>query len=103
MPVWLFVLLFSSFFSTEPSAARINDSAARSVALIQQSQKTWYSKADCASCHQQNFPAMAFRSARQHGIPVNEKLAHDDAAKAFGIYADLDRAVQWIYIIDPCV
>ena len=55
MPVWLLVLLFSSFFSTEPSAARINDSAARSVALIQQSQKNWYSKADCASCHHQNF------------------------------------------------
>ena len=101
MPVWLLVLLFSPFFSTEPSAARINDSAARSVALIQQSQKNWYSKADCASCHQQNFPAMAFRSARQHGIPVNEKLAHDDAAHAFGMYADLDRAVQWMYIIDP--
>jgi ankyrin repeat protein len=101
MPVWLLVLLFSSFFATEPSAARINESAARGVALIQQSQKNWYSKADCASCHQQILPAMAFGSAREHGIPVNEKLAHDDAAKAFGQFADVDRAVQWTYVIDP--
>jgi ankyrin repeat protein len=101
MPVLFLVLFCSSFFSTEPSAARINDSAARSVALVQQSQKNWYSKADCASCHQQMLPAMAFRSARQHGIPINEKLARDDAAQAFGIYADLDKAVQWMYIIDP--
>src|SRR5262249_13853809 len=55
----------------------------------------------CASCHHQVLPAMAFSMARQHGIPVDEKLARADAAAAFGQFADVSRAVQWTYIIDP--
>jgi N-acyl-D-amino-acid deacylase len=101
MPAWILLLICFAVFSTEPSSGEIRDAAARGVTLIQQSQKGWYSKADCASCHQQVLPAMAFSVARQHGIPVNEKLAHDDAAQAFSQFADIDRAVQWTYIIDP--
>ncbi len=44
---------------------------------------------------------MAYRVAREHGVPVNETLAHADAAQAFAQYASLDRAVQYTHFIDP--
>ena len=65
------------------------------------SQKNWSSKQSCYSCHQQVLPALAFRAAREHGIPVDEAAAHADAASAFGFYANLDRAVQYTHMIDP--
>ena len=60
----------------------------------QSSQKTWYAKQSCASCHHQYLPALAFQAARGHGIPIDEADAHADAVKAF-VYTDLDRAVQY--------
>jgi hypothetical protein len=44
-------------------------------------------------------PALAFRSAREHGIPVDEQAAH--AAAGFGFYSNLERAVEYTHIIDP--
>jgi hypothetical protein len=85
----------------DTSTARIQNAATKAVALIQKSQKTRYAKASCFSCHQQLFPAIAFRYAREHGIPVDEKAAHDDAAAAFGFYSNLERAVEYTHIIDP--
>lgn len=73
------------------------------MAVIQNSQKTWFSKQSCFSCHQQILPALAFQAAREHGIPIDEKAAHADAAAAFGFYSDLDRAVQYTYLIDPAL
>jgi len=92
---------FSALWAGDGSNARTRDAAAKAVALIQASQKTWYSHQSCYSCHQQVLPALAFRAAREHGIPVDEPAARADAAAAFGLYADLDRAVQYTYIIDP--
>jgi ankyrin repeat protein len=87
----------------DAAQARIRTAAAKAVAVIQNSQKTWSSKQSCYSCHQQVLPALAFREARQHGIPLDEKAAHADAAAAFGFYANLDRAVQYTHIIDPAL
>jgi ankyrin repeat protein len=80
---------------------RIRDAAAKAVALLQTGQKDWYAKQTCYSCHNQILPALAFHAARDHGIPVSEAAAHADAAKGFGPYASLDRAVQYTHIIDP--
>jgi hypothetical protein len=44
---------------------------------------------------------MAFRAAREHGIPVDEAAAHADAARGFGPFGSLDRAVQFTHVIDP--
>jgi ankyrin repeat protein len=84
-------------------AARIRDAATKAVALIQKSQKNWHAKQSCFSCHQQVLPALAFRAAREHGIPVDEPAAHADAAKAFAFYSNLDRAVQYTNIVDPAM
>ncbi len=104
MKIYLGLLCaFSALWAGDASNTRIRDAAAKTVALIQASQKTWYSHQSCFSCHQQVLPALAFRAAREHGIPINEPAAHADAAAAFGFYADLDRAVQYNYIIDPAL
>jgi hypothetical protein len=81
----------------------IRDAATKAVALIQQNPKSWPSKQRCFSCHQQVLPALAFREARQHGIPLDEAAAHADAARAFGFYLSLDRAVQYTHNIDPAM
>ena len=56
----------------------------------------------CDSCHHQFQAALAFQSAREHGIPVDEKIAHADAVKAFN-YTDLDIAVQYNWVIEPAM
>jgi len=53
----------------ETSTARIQEAATKAVAIVQKSQKNWYTKQSCFSCHQQVLPALAFRSAREHGHP----------------------------------
>ena len=85
----------------ETSTARIQEAATKAIAIIQNSQKNWYARQSCFSCHQQVLPALAFRSAREHGIPVDEPAAHADAAAAFGFYSNLERAVEYSHIIDP--
>jgi len=85
-------------------ARAVHDAARRGLAAIQRAQATWYTdnKQVCASCHHQYQPALAFRAAREHGVPVDETLAGADAARAFA-FADLDRAVQYSYVIEPAM
>ena len=84
--------------------APIREAAARGVAAIQKAQATWYTanKQVCASCHHQYQPALAYRSARERGVPVDETLARADAVKAF-TFADIDRAIQYSYVIEPAM
>jgi hypothetical protein len=89
--------------AADSSSALIQEAATKAVALIQKSQKNWYTKQNCFSCHQQVLPALAFRAAREHGIPVDEPAAHADAAAAFGYFSNLDRAVEYTHIIDPAM
>ena len=82
--------------------ARIRDAATRNLTLFQASQKHWFEVQRCDSCHHQYQPALAYRSAREHGIPFDEAIARADAAKAF-TYADLDKAVQYSWLIESAV
>jgi ankyrin repeat protein len=81
---------------------RVRDAAARNLALLQSSQKHWFEVQRCDSCHHQYQPALAYRAAREHGIRFDEAIARADAAKAF-TYADLDKVVQYSWIIEPAV
>ena len=76
--------------------------AARNLALFQASQKHWFEVQRCDSCHHQYQPALAYRAAREHDIPFDETIARADAARAF-TYADVDKAVQYSWIIEPAV
>ena len=81
---------------------RIRDAATRAITLFQASQKGWHSNQTCNSCHHQYQAALAFQAAREHGIPVDEKIAHADAVPTFN-YTELDRAVQYSWVIEPAM
>src|SRR5438128_4502350 len=83
-------------------AASLRDAAARNLTLFQSSQKHWFEVQRCDSCHHQYQPALAYRAAREHGIPFDETIARADAAKAF-TYADLDKNVQYSWVLEPAV
>ena len=93
-----------SLAGQEAEPKQVQDAAARAVAAIQKAQAPWYTtnKQVCASCHHQYQPAIAYRVARDHGIPLNEEIARADAIKAF-TFADIDRAVQYTYVIEPAM
>jgi len=102
MRSWVISLFFLNLIhAADATSDRIRNSAAKALAVIQQSQKNWYAKQSCYSCHQQLLPAMAFRAARDHGIPFDESAARADAVKTFGFYSNLARAVEYTHAIDP--
>ena len=88
----------------EADPARVKDAAARALSAIQKAQAPWYTanKQVCASCHHQYQPALAYRVARDHGVPLDEAIARADATKAFD-FSDVDKAVQYTYVIEPAV
>ena len=61
------------------SADQIRKAAEKAVTLLQSSQNKW--NQDCFSCHHQALPPVAFQAAREHGIHVDEALAHVSAAR----------------------
>ena len=95
--------LASAGWGADASADSIRNAATKAVALIQSTQKAWYNKQSCSSCHQQYLPALAFRAAREHGIPVNEDLARANTVRSFASFANLDRAVQYTHVIDAAL
>jgi ankyrin repeat protein len=88
----------------EVEADRVRAAAGRALVAIQKAQASWYTsnKQVCASCHHQYQPALAYRVARDHGVPFDETIAHADAAKAFD-FSDIDRAIQYTHVIEPAV
>jgi len=104
MRPWIGILCsVSAAWAGDASPARIQEAATKAVSIIQKSQKNWYTKASCFSCHQQVFPAFAFQYARDHGIAVDERAAHADAVAAFGFYSNFERAVEYTHFIDPAM
>ncbi len=95
-------LLSAAAAARADRAGDIRSAAARNLALFQSSQRHWFEVQRCDSCHHQYQPALAYRAAREHGIPFDEAIARADAARAFA-YADIDKAVQYSWIIEPAV
>jgi ankyrin repeat protein len=112
MRLWsgLFILCASTLFAALPLRGQeahpdeVRAAAARALTAIQKAQATWYTtnKQVCASCHHQYQPAIAYRVARDHRVPFDEAIAKADAIKAF-TFADIDRAVQYTYVIEPAM
>jgi ankyrin repeat protein len=84
--------------------AEVREAVVKAIAPVQKAQEPWYTanKQVCASCHHQYQPSLAYRAARERGVPVNETIARADAAKAF-TFADIDKAIQYQYVIEPSV
>src|SRR5580692_6197719 len=87
-------LLVSVLPAPAATPSQIREAATRALALIQSSQQQWDDGWACASCHHQYLPAIAFQSAREHGLPVNEKIARADAEMAFRGLSSLDAALH---------
>ena len=79
-------LLLASGAKDEPAPARLvhnamveplpsAQSAAKGIALLQQTGPTFFKVSGCVSCHNQSLPQMVTGAARSHGIPVDEALA----------------------------
>lgn len=98
-----FLLILASICSLAATPESIRSAANRAIALVQSTQKNWYTKQSCSSCHNQILPAIAFRAARNHGLAVDETIAGADNAYSFAQYADLDRAIQYTHFIDSAM
>jgi ankyrin repeat protein len=81
-------------FAQAATPGQIREAATRALALIQSSQQQWDDGWACASCHHQYLPAIAYQSAREHGLPVDEKIAHADAEMAFRGLSSLDAVLH---------
>jgi len=94
----------AALWAQDEADLRVREAAIRAIGAIQTAQATWYTtnKQVCASCHHQYQPALAYAAARARGIPVDEPIARADAEKAF-TFADLDRAIQYQYVIEPAM
>jgi ankyrin repeat protein len=91
-------LMFAGRAEAAPSAKQIHEAAARAVAGLQASQTVWEAQMKCASCHHQLLPALAFRVARQHGIPVDEQAAMAEVRYAFD-FNRLDEDIEMPHLL----
>lgn len=86
------------------SPDQIRSAATRAVSTVEQGSAGFYKFMNCFSCHSQGLPTLAFRVARERGVPVDETVARQVAAKgllASPDFSSIDRAVQDPTIIDP--
>ena len=84
--------------------AQIREAATRALALIQSSQQQWDDGWACASCHRQYLPPQShFQSARDHGIPIDEKIARADAEMSFRGLSSLDAVLHSGRPLDPSI
>ncbi len=97
------VLVTSAAAADTPSQARVRAAAAKSVALLQKVGAQWYESQSCVSCHHQTLPMMAYRIARQRGVPFDESLVRRELLQGFRYLADLDLAIQNWDAIDPAL
>jgi len=97
-------LVVPALHAQTASPDQIRSAANVAVAVVQQGSTGFYKFMECFSCHDHGLPMLAFRSARERGVPVDEVAASQVAAKGLLGSPDLssiDRAVQDPMIIDP--
>jgi N-acyl-D-amino-acid deacylase len=80
--------------------ADLRSAVGKALPPIQHSQDVWDKKQECASCHHQFLPVVAFKLAIDRGIAFDDKAAHGVATKTFAPLKDIDEAVQQTYFID---
>src|SRR5688572_25065616 len=99
-----FVITAAATLATAQPRAEIREAVVKALVPVQKAQGPWFTanKQVCASCHQQYQPSLAYRAARERGVPVNETIARADAVKAF-TFAGVDKAIQYQYVIEPSV
>jgi ankyrin repeat protein len=102
--ITVFCLCLPVFAAPSLSPDQVRSAAGRAVAMVQSGATGFYKSQSCFSCHDHALPMLAFRIARERGIPVDEDAVAEVAAKGLRTGPDLssiDRAVQDPMIIDP--
>jgi ankyrin repeat protein len=85
---------------------QIRSAADRAIAATQHGAAGFYRSMACFSCHDHALPMLAWQTARAHGVPVDETIARQVAAKGLLTVPNLssiDAAVQDPMIIDPSI
>ena len=102
--LWL-TLLLPALHAQTIAPDQIRSATVRSMALLERAAASFAKAQDCFSCHHTGLPLMAFRVARERGIPVEEIAARQIAVKGLSNYLfganSIDMAVQAQMIIDP--
>jgi N-acyl-D-amino-acid deacylase len=78
-----------------PDREKIAEAAARGLAMVQKAAANYPKHRDCFSCHHQTLPMLAVVTARQHHLPIEDKLLGEQAEFTRGSFdgkiADLKR------------
>jgi ankyrin repeat protein len=101
-----FCLFLATVHAQTASPDQIRSAATRAIAIVQRGATGFYKSQDCFSCHDHGLPMLAFRMARERGVPIDETAAKQVAAKGLLAVPDLssiDRAVQDPMIVDPAL
>lgn len=102
--LFLLLLLVPPLCAQTASPDQVRSAATRAVTVVQHGTEGFYKFMDCFSCHDHGLPMLAFRMARERGVPVDEAAAAQVAAKGLLKSTNLssvDAAVQDAMIIDP--
>jgi ankyrin repeat protein len=93
--IWIALLCSAAAFGAD--AAQTTDAIQRAVKVMLASQEVWYAKQTCNSCHHQYQPAIAYGklSGRVLFAAYDGHFPEKDT--------DLDRAVQYSYVIEPAM
>jgi ankyrin repeat protein len=93
----LVIIVLPAISIAQPlDSSRIREAATRGFAAVQAAQKASYSSQSCTTtCHLQAYGALAYRTAREHGIRLDEEIARADAERGFRRFAtNLSAAVE---------
>jgi ankyrin repeat protein len=82
-------------------ATEVSAAARRSIALLDNSTRSWLKTAECFSCHHQAYVFRVARIAREHGLPVDESLLVQNAQKSLVYIGSIDDVIQGADFIDP--
>jgi N-acyl-D-amino-acid deacylase len=72
----------------------------KAIKLMQHSQRVWYTKQTCTSCHHQLLPQIPIKLAREREVRFDEAIARDTTTSAFAYLKDLDLQLQGYDYID---
>ena len=108
----LVLLLFVPVLSVSILSAQtlpqqqVRSAAIRAISATQQGSAGFYKFMTCFSCHDHALPLLAWQTARERGVQVDETIARRVAAKGLLTspdFSSVDQAVQATMIIDPAV
>jgi N-acyl-D-amino-acid deacylase len=85
----------------EPVAeGELRAASEKAITLMQHSQRVWYTKQTCTSCHHQLLPQIPIKLAREREVRFDEVTARDTSTSAFAYLNDLDLQLQGYDYID---